>query len=119
MITALHWLLALASAAIMALAGIEAGVRVAQNRKPGVLAARAFGGALLLLGLTAAGGLGTLVGGGRPHEGLHFLYAVLAFGAIPVASVLAGRAAPRGQATATLIGALIGLVLIVRLFMTG
>ena len=119
MISALHLFLALASAAVMSLAGLEASVRAVQKRKPGRLAARIFESVLLLLGVTAASGLGMFLGGAHPHEQLHFLYALLAFAAVPVAGALAGSARPRGRALVTGAGALIGLVLIVRLFMTG
>lgn len=119
MITVLHWFLALASAAVMTLAGLEASVRAVLKRKPGTLAARSAGGVFLLLGVTAASGLGMFLGGARPHEWLHLLYALLASAAVPVASTLASRASLRGRALASAAGALIGLVLIVRLFMTG
>ncbi len=119
MIVGLHWFLALASAAAMALVGLEAAVRAVQQRAPGVLTARASAAVLVLLGITAAGGLGIFLGGGRPHEWLHFLYAVLAFAAVPVTDVVAHGASPRTRALATAIAALVGLVLILRLFMTG
>jgi hypothetical protein len=119
MIHTLHLFLAYASAAVVALAGLEAGLRMVRNRKPGVLSARISGSVLLILGVTAASGLGMLVGGARPHEMLHLLYAGLAFSAIPVTDMLAGRLSPRARALATTVAALIGLVLIVRLFMTG
>jgi hypothetical protein len=119
MIHTLHLFLALASAAVVALAGLEAGLRLARNRKPGTLAARLAESVLLILGITAASGLGMFVGGARPHEGLHLLYAGLAFAAMPVTDMLAGRLSPRARALASIVAALIGLVLLVRLFMTG
>jgi hypothetical protein len=119
MITALHLFLAYASAAVVALAGLEAGLRMVRNRKPGALSARLSGSMLLILGVTAASGLGMFVGGARPHEMLHLLYAGLAFSAIPVTDMLAGRLSPRVRALASTVAALISLVLIVRLFMTG
>ncbi len=119
MIIALHLFLALVSLAVMALAGLEAGIRAVRGRTPGQLSARIFTSTLLLVGVTAAGGLGMFLGGARPHEGLHFLYALLAFAALPVSSALAGKASLRGRAWITVGGALLGLVLLVRLFMTG
>ncbi len=119
MITALHLFLAVASAVVVALAGLEASIRAVQNRKPGMLAARLSGIVLLLVGVTAASGLGMFLGGARPYEELHLLYAVLTFAAVPVAGGVTGNARPRVRALVTVLGALIGLVLIVRLFMTG
>lgn len=119
MIHTLHLFLAFASVAAVALAGLEACVRLVCNRKPGTLAARLSESVLLILGITAASGLGMFVGGARPHEGLHLLYAGLAFAVIPVTDMLAGRLSPRARALATAFAALISLVLIVRLFMTG
>jgi len=74
---------------------------------------------LLLVAVTAAGGLGLLVGGARPHELLHFVYAVVALAALPISTSVSARWEPRRQAMATVIGALIGLAVIVRLFGTG
>jgi hypothetical protein len=119
MIRTLHLFLAYASAAVVALVGLEAAIRLVRNRKPGTLAARLAESVLLILGITAASGLGMFVGGARPQEMLHLLYAALAFAAIPVTNMFAGRLSPRARALATIVAALIGLVLIVRLFMTG
>ncbi len=74
---------------------------------------------LLLLGLTIAAGLGLLVGGARPRELLHFVYAVVAIGTMPIAATLTGSWEPRHRAIATLVAALIALVLVLRLFATG
>jgi hypothetical protein len=74
---------------------------------------------LLLVAVTAAGGLGLLVGGARPHELLHFVYAVVALAALPISTSVSARWEPRLRAMATVIGALVGLAVIVRLFGTG
>ena len=115
----LHSALATASFFAMAAAGIEAGFRVWRNTPPGVWASRLQTLLLLALIITAAGGLGLFVGGARPAEVLHFLYALLAVGAVPLANSFAGGRPPRQRALATLVGTLVGLVLIVRLFATG
>ena len=73
----------------------------------------------LVLAVTAAGGLGLLAGGARPRELLHFVYAVIAVGAVPVAGSLSMQADPRRRGVATLVGALVALVIILRLFGTG
>ncbi len=119
MIHTLHLFLAFVSAVVVALAGLEAGLRLVRNRKPGTNASRLSQCVLLILGVTAASGLGMFVGGARPHELLHLLYAGLAFSAIPVTDLLAGRLSPRARGLASTVAALIGLVLLVRLFMTG
>lgn len=69
--------------------------------------------------MTIAGGLGLLAGSGRPREVLHFIYALVALGMLPVVDMLVRRAGPRGRAIATFAGAAIGLGVIVRLFQTG
>lgn len=103
----------------MAAAGIEAGFRVCRNTPPGTWASRLQTLLLLALVITAAAGLGLLVGGARPAEALHLLYALLAVGAVPLANSFAVYRPPLQRALATLVGALVGLVLIARLFATG
>ncbi len=119
MSSALHWFLALVSILVMALVGFEASRRALLNRQPGAMAARLVAAVLLLLGVTAASGLGMLVAGVHPRKELHFVYAIFAFGAVPVANALGRKGSPRRRALITVAGALFGLVVIVRLFMTG
>jgi len=69
--------------------------------------------------IAAAGGLGLLLGGSGPRESLHFVYALLAAAALPVADSLARNAKPRRRAIVTAVAALVALVLIARLFQTG
>jgi hypothetical protein len=73
----------------------------------------------ILLGMTIAGGLALLAGGQRPKEFLHLVYALLAFGLVPLADSLAAQASPRRRALARLGGALIAAGVIARLFATG
>jgi hypothetical protein len=115
----LHVLLAFASAISMAFAGIEGTVRAWQRRPRGLLSERVAQLAVVLVGLTIAGGLGLFVGGRRPHEGLHFVYALLALALLPVAAALSARATPRQQGLVSLLVALVTLGVIVRLFATG
>lgn len=103
----------------MVVAGLEAAVRAARGSAPGLAASRLDSLVLLLLGLTIAAGLGLLLGGARPKELLHFVYAVVAIGAMPIAASFTGSWQPRGRAVATLVAALVALVVIVRLFATG
>jgi hypothetical protein len=101
------------------LVGLEASRRAFLNRPPGAIAAHLTATVLLLLVLTAASGLGMLVARVHPRQELHFMYAVLAFASIPIANALGSRASPRKRALLTAAGVLFGLVVIVRLFMTG
>jgi hypothetical protein len=115
----LHLILAWATACALAAVAIEAGVRTARRRPPGKLAEIGLGLALVLVGMTSAAGLAMLVRGEQPREWLHFLYAILAFGLVPVADVIAMHAAARRKGLARLAGALVALGVIARLFSTG
>jgi hypothetical protein len=115
----IHQLLAIASALAAVVVGIESALRVAGRSLPGQPQAGLERFLMIVLLITAAGGLGLLVGGARPREVLHFVYAVVAVGAVPVAGSLARGAEPRRRAIFTLVGALITFVVILRLFGTG
>jgi hypothetical protein len=99
--------------------GIEAAWRAARQAPSAIWAGRFEALLLLVLAVTIAGGLGLVAGGGGPREALHFVYAVLAIGALPVASSLTQRAGPRARALATLAATLVILIVIARLFGTG
>jgi hypothetical protein len=115
----LHVMLALASiAAMLGVAG-EGAVRLVRARPPAKAASAGWSTVAILLGMTAAGGLALLAGGQRPKELLHLVYALLAFGLVPLADSLAARASPRRRALARLGGALIAAGVIARLFATG
>jgi hypothetical protein len=115
----LHLLLALTSLAVMALVAAEGAARLVAARPPGRLAAASSATVTILLGMTSAGGLALLVGGHRPSEWLHLVYALLALALIPFADSLMSQASPRRRALARLGGALIAAVVIARLFATG
>jgi hypothetical protein len=114
----LHLVLALPALAAMLVVTGEAAVSTVSGRPPGKLAS-AGSNVLLVLLMTAAGGLALLVAGHRPNQSLHLMYAVVAFGLTPLAGSLTARAPPRVQALARLFGAAIALVAMVRLFQTG
>jgi len=101
------------------LVGLDAAVRIVRRTPPGVVAERLGQILLIALVVTVAGGLGLLAGGGRPREILHFVYAIVALGAVPVAAALARRAGPRQRGIASLVGALVALAVVARLFQTG
>jgi hypothetical protein len=115
----LHSLLATASVGIALLVALEAAWRAIREEPPGRLSATLSGLLLAAIGITAAGGLGMLAGGARPRESLHFVYALLALGAVPLASSLTSEASPRLQGVVTALAAAVSLAVVARLFGTG
>jgi hypothetical protein len=115
----LHLLLTLAALAAIIVVTGEAAVRLVRGRPPGQLASRGLAVALILMAMAAAGGLALLVSGHRPREWWHVMYAGFALAMIPLADSIALRAPARWKALARLIGALVALEVIVRLFQTG
>jgi len=109
----------MASGLAVLLVGLEAALRAWKRSPRGPWATRLYPLVLLLLVATAAGGLGQVTAGARPNELLHFVYALLAIGALPVASSLSAVANPRLGALGTVVGAVVALVLVLRLFATG
>lgn len=103
----------------LVLVGLDAAWRAWRRTPPGDLDERLGQIFLIALLVTVAGGLGLLAGGGRPREVLHFVYAIVGLGAVPVADSMARRAGPRPRAIARLVGALVALAVIARLFQTG
>jgi hypothetical protein len=115
----LHVMIAVATLAAIVVVTGEAAVRLVQGRPPGRLASRGLTVVLILALMAAAGGLALLVGGHRPKEWWHVMYAGFALAMIPLADSIALRAAARWKALARLIGGLVALEVIVRLFQTG
>jgi hypothetical protein len=116
----LHLLLAAFSAAAILAATVEGAVRTGTGHPAGVAAERTRTALLILVGMTAAGGLALLAGGHHPKEWLHLAYGVLVFGLIPVADNAAtSLTSDRAKALARLGGGLVGLVVVTRLFVTG
>jgi hypothetical protein len=115
----LHLTLAWTSALAVFGVAVEAGVRTVRGQGPGRIAEIGLGLSLVLVAMTAAAGLAMLVRSERPNESLHFLYAIVAFGLVPVADSIAADASPRRRALARLAGAVIALGIIARLFATG
>ncbi len=94
-------------------------MRIVRGAPRGDLADRLEQIFVIALVVALAGGLGLLAGGGRPREVLHFVYAIVALGALAVAGSISRRASPRQQGIASLVGALVALAVIARLFQTG
>ncbi|HZD22992.1 MAG TPA: hypothetical protein VE569_06270 [Acidimicrobiia bacterium] len=115
----LHVLLAWTTLAALLVGIIEAGVRTTRGNAPGKLAGASLNAVLILVGMAAAAGLAILVRGGRPEEWLHFVYAILAFGLVPVADHYVADRPARLQGLTRLGGGLVALVVVVRLFVTG
>jgi hypothetical protein len=99
--------------------GLEGGWRAVRRLPPGPLASQLETITLVALVVAIGGGLGLFVGGARPAEALHFVYAIVALGILPLADSLSRNAQPRTRGGATVIGALVVLVVILRLFATG
>jgi hypothetical protein len=115
----LHLAFATASLVAMASVAVEGAWRALRGRPPGRLASAAPIILLLVLAVAMAGGLGILLGGGRPRELLHFVYAGLALASVPIADSVARHSTPRRRALARLAGGLFGAAVIARLFGTG
>ncbi len=103
----------------MLVIGIDGGVRAWRRTPPG---SRAYGLVvvlLIVLVVTIAGGMGLLVGGASPAEQLHFVYAVVALGVLPIADTLSKGWSPRRRGLASVVGAIVALIVVARLFGTG
>jgi hypothetical protein len=114
-----HVVLAWATTVALAGVAVEAGLRTARRRGPGTLAEVGLAVTLVFIGMTSAAGLAMLVRGERPSEWLHIVYAILAFGLVPVADSLAAHGPPRAKSLARFGAVLVALGVIVRLFATG
>lgn len=114
-----HRSMAFGVVGIVLLVGIESASRAVTRRPPGRLSAWLSAIASLALVVTIGFGLALLFGGSQPAESLHFMYAVLALAAIPIVQAYVPKDNPRRLGWATLLGVLLTLVLIWRLFSTG
>jgi hypothetical protein len=115
----LHLYLAFAVAVAVVLVALEGAVRALLNRAPGRFSGAVHALAIVAIMITMGGGLGLLVRGAHPREFLHFIYAAFVLVTIPFADALTSKASPRMRGLATMLGALVALVLIWRLFSTG
>jgi heme A synthase len=104
---------------VIVLVALEAGWRAWRRSPPGDVADRLEAILLVVLVIAIAGGLGLLVGGARPQEMLHFVYAIVALSALPIAGTLTKKGSPRARGVAGVVGALVALVVVARLFGTG
>jgi hypothetical protein len=115
----LHVTLAVATVVAMAVVACEAAFRAVSAKPPRRFAEAVSVIAVILVGMTAAGGLAILTRGERPREWLHFVYAAFAFILVPFGDAMTARASPRRRALARLVTALVALGVVARLFATG
>jgi hypothetical protein len=115
----LHLMLGIAIVAALLVVVVDAAIRLIRARRPGRLASWGLMAVLILAGMAAAGGLALLISGHTPRQWWHLMYAGFAFAMIPLADAITLRAGARTKALARLIGGLIALEVIVRLFQTG
>ncbi len=119
MLITIHLLLAFLSALATALVALEAGWR-AWNAMPATTLTRGLGGTqVAVLLVTVLVGLGLVASGQAAGSGLHYLLAIVALASVPLAPMLAVDAGPRRRAGATLATAILALVVVGLLFMTG
>lgn len=112
-----HLLLALATAFVVAAGLADAAWRVAGHGNP--VRVLAWGSRLVipLVVFTAAVGLAEVLGGRAPQSRLHYAYAVAALAAVPLWRA-AGRRIPDRAAVYQLVGSVLLLGVLVRLYLT-
>lgn len=115
-----HTILAFVVTGTVAAATVEGAVRAMRATPPGKACDRTRAALLLIVGLTASSGLALLVTGHHPKEWLHVVYALLAFGLVPIAdNATSAFGTDRGKGLVRFGGGLVSLVVLARLFQTG
>lgn len=118
MVAEIHRLLAFLAIGLFVAVGLAAAasaVRSQRDRAAVIVDA-------LVLAVVALGvllGIVLLVGGSRPREILHYVYAVVAFAAIPAADLIALDWTDRRRGIARLVASLVGIAVVIRSFATG
>jgi hypothetical protein len=115
----LHISLAAATVVALLVAVAEALGRIVRGTPPSRWSAAMSAIAVVVIGMTAAGGLAMLALGQRPRESLHLVYAVVASVLVPLGDSLSVGANPRRRALARLMATLVTLGVVARLFATG
>ena len=116
---ALHGLLAQLSLVLVLLSAGWAAVLVVRSAPGGRYFVVNLGWTVGAIALAAVLGLVLLVTGPGPADPLHLVYGALALVALPGAALLAAGRPVRRQAIVVCIGAVVLLILVVRLFQTG
>jgi len=120
MLKDLHvWLAILTTLTVLA-ATVEGAVRAIRKNPAGDIAFRTLVAVLISVAVTILAGIALLISGERPKEGLHLLYAALAFGLIPFADN-ASRSlnSDRNRGLYRFAGGIVCLLVLTRLFVTG
>jgi len=120
MLKNLHIVLAILTTLSVLGATVEGAVRTIRNTPAGNAAWRTLVAVLISAGVTAVAGVALLISGEHPKEWLHLLYAALAFGLVPFADN-ASISLPnnRTRGLYRVVGGLVCLVVLTRLFVTG
>ena len=115
----LHRWFAILSAALIGLVALETLWRLRRPDEPAAGGSRLQTVMLIAVAITAAGGLGLLAGGGHPEELLHLVYGALALVTLPVALSMSRGWRPSRQRAAMVVGTLVEVGVVIRLFGTG
>jgi hypothetical protein len=117
--TQIHLLLAVTSVATTALVAAEAGWRALRDLHRGALSSWLSAAQLIALAMTCIAGLGSVMLGRQPHNTIHYLLAVVALILGPVVSTFLVRSGERVRAAVMSATAVLTLVIVACLFMTG
>lgn len=117
--TEIHRLLGQLVLVLALLSAAWAAVLVARGRPGSQLFIVNLGWTVAAALLAAIVGLLLLIGGPGPSDPLHLLYGALAVAALPGAALVAAGRPPRERAIVVLIGAVVLLIVVLRLFQTG
>lgn len=116
---AFHALLAQVGLVLAVLSAAWAAILVVRGAAGGTFFVVNLGWTVVaVLAAALVGGL-MLATGSAPSDGLHVLYGVLALAALPGVGLVAAGRPPRQRMVALLIGTIVLLILLLRLFQTG
>lgn len=117
--TELHRLLGQLVLVLAVLSAVWSAVLVVRGRWGGPLFIVNLGWTVAAALLSALVGVPLLAGGPGPSDPLHLLYGALAVAALPGAALVALGRPPRERAIVMLIGTVVLLIVVLRLFQTG
>lgn len=117
--TEFHRLLGQLVLALAVLSAAWSVTLVARGRRGGQLFVVNLGWTVVAAVLAALVGGLLLISGPGPSDPLHLLYGALAVAALPGAALVANGRPPREQAIVVLVGTVVLLIVVLRLFQTG